>query len=180
MSTWLILNLPEKRCHQLFSAYHFFGEQSVLKVSGLMLSAIRSILLLDTAKRSEYISDQCATIGPIEDAVSAVEPHRKGNRMKNTFMILWAPGPAWVSGKTVRNQPYWAQHAAFMDRHFENGTVVLGGPFADATGSLVIVEAENEHEVADLFASDPFVVHDIFVLSSLKQWLLFLDARRQG
>ena len=97
--------------------------------------------------------------------------------MKNTFMILWAPGPAWVPGKTVREQPYWEQHAAFMDRLFENGTVVLGGPFADATGSLVIVEAENEQEVTDLFARDPFVVHAIFVRSLFKQWLLFLDAR---
>ena len=35
-----------------------------------------------------------------------------------------------------------------MDRLFENGTVVLGGPFADVTGSPVIVEAENESEVA--------------------------------
>lgn len=112
--------------------------------------------------------------------VSTVEPQRKGNRMKNTFMILWAPGPAWVPGKTVREQPYWEQHAAFMDRLFENGTVVLGGPFADATGSLVVVEAENEREVVDWYASDPFVVHNIFVLSSLKQWLLFLDARRKG
>jgi uncharacterized protein len=68
--------------------------------------------------------------------------------MKNTFMILWETGPAWVSGETVRNPPYWEQHAAFMDRLFENGTVVLGGPFADVTGSLVIVEAENESEVA--------------------------------
>jgi uncharacterized protein len=100
--------------------------------------------------------------------------------MKNTFMILWAPGPAWVPGKTVREQPHWAQHATFMDRLFENGTVVLGGPFADATGSLVIVEAENEDEVTDLFAHDPFVVHAIFVPSLLKQWLLFLDARRKA
>jgi hypothetical protein len=46
--------------------------------------------------------------------------------MKNTFIILWA------------------QHAAFMDPLFENGTVVLGGLFADATGSVVVVEAENE------------------------------------
>lgn len=99
--------------------------------------------------------------------------------MKNTFMILWAPGPAWVAGKTVRNQPYWDEHADFMDRLFENGTVVLGGPFADATGSMVIVEAENEDDVADLIANDPFVVHGIFALSSLKQWLLFLDARRK-
>lgn len=100
--------------------------------------------------------------------------------MKNTFMILWAPGPAWVSGKTVRQQPFWAKHAIFMDQLFENGTVVLGGPFADASGSLVIVEAENEQEVADLVARDPFVVHDIFALSSLKQWQLFLDARHKG
>jgi uncharacterized protein len=134
---------------------------------------------LDVAKRDQYIAGQDATIDPIEDVVSAVKLRWKGNKMKNTFMILWAPGPAWVPGKTVREQPYWTQHAAFMDRLFENGTVVLGGPFADATGSLVIVEAENEHEVADMFARDPFVVHAIFVLRSLKQWLLFLDARRK-
>ncbi len=45
--------------------------------------------------------------------------------MKNTFVLLWAPGPAWIEGKTVREQPYWAQHADFMDPLFENGTVVL-------------------------------------------------------
>jgi uncharacterized protein YciI len=99
--------------------------------------------------------------------------------MKNTFVILWAHGPAWIEGKTVREQPYWTEHAAFMDPLFESGMVVLGGPFADGTGSLVIVEAESEQEVADLFMRDPFVVHDIFALSSLKQWLLFLDARRK-
>ena len=100
--------------------------------------------------------------------------------MKNTFVILWAPGPAWVAGKTVREQPYWAEHAAFMDPLFENGMVVLGGPFADGTGSLVVVEAENEQEVADVFALDPFVEHDIFALNGLKQWQLFLDARRKA
>jgi len=100
--------------------------------------------------------------------------------MKNTFIILWGPGPAWVTGKTVREQPFWDQHADFMDRLFENGMVVLGGPFADATGSLVVVEAESEQEVADLIAQDPFVVQGIFVLRSLKQWVLFLDARRKA
>lgn len=118
-------------------------------------------------------------MGRTEQVVSAMALHQKGNSMKNTFIILWKPGSAWVEGKTVREQPYWMQHAAFMDHLFESGMVVLGGPFADATGSLVIVEAENEHEVANLFAHDPFMVHDIFALSSLKQWQLFLDARRK-
>ena len=98
--------------------------------------------------------------------------------MKNTFVILWAPGPAWVLGKTVREKAYWTEHAAFMDRLFENGTVIMGGPFTDVTGSLVLVEAEEENEVRTLFADDPFVVHCIFAPSSLKQWQLFLDARR--
>ncbi len=99
--------------------------------------------------------------------------------MKNTFVILWGHGSAWVEGKTVREQPYWDDHATFMDRLFEDGMVVLGGPFADGTGSMVIVEAESEREVADIFAQDPFLLHDIFALRSLKQWQLFLDARRK-
>ena len=100
--------------------------------------------------------------------------------MKQTFIILWEHGSAWVEGKAVREQPYWEDHATFMDRLFEDGLVVLGGPFADGTGSMVIVEAESEREVADTFAQDPFLLHDIFALRSLKQWTLFLDARRKG
>jgi uncharacterized protein len=99
--------------------------------------------------------------------------------MKNTFVILWAPGAAWKAGKTVREQAYWDEHAEFMDRLFENGTVIMGGPFSDGTGSLVIVEAEEMNEVSSLFANDPFVVHQIFTLRSLKQWQLFLDARQK-
>jgi uncharacterized protein len=97
--------------------------------------------------------------------------------MKSTFMLQWAHGPAWISGKTVREQPFWDDHATFMDALFENGMVVLGGPFADMTGSVVIVEAENEQEVTSIFSQDPFVVHHIFVQGLLKHWLLFLDAR---
>ena len=99
--------------------------------------------------------------------------------MKNTFVILWAPGTAWAAGKTVREQAYWDEHAEFMDRLFEEGTVFMGGPFSDGTGSLVIVEAEDIDEVATLFAKDPFVIHQIFELRSLKQWQLFLDARQK-
>ena len=80
----------------------------------------------------------------------------------------------------MREQPYWEEHATFMDQLFDNGTVILGGPFADATGSMVIVEADTEQEVADLIAQDPFVLQGIFVLKSLKQWLLFLDARSKA
>jgi uncharacterized protein YciI len=99
--------------------------------------------------------------------------------MKNTFVIVWAPGAAWTAGKTVREQAYWDEHATYIDRLFENGTVIMGGPFSDGTGSLLIVEAEEMNEVLTLIANDPFVVHEIFALRDLKQWQLFLDARQK-
>ena len=99
--------------------------------------------------------------------------------MKNTFVIIWAHGAAWVEGKTVREQAYWDEHAEFMDRLFENGTAIMGGPFSDGTGSLVIVEAAEISEVSTLIANDPFVVHQIFALREFKQWQLFLDARQK-
>ena len=99
--------------------------------------------------------------------------------MKNTFVILWAPGAAWTAGKTVREQAYWDEHAEFMDQLFDNGTVIMGVPFSDGTGSLLIVEAEEMNEVLTLVANDPFVVHEIFALRDLKQWQIFLDARQK-
>ena len=100
---------------------------------------------------------------------------------KQTFVILWAAGPVWVPGKTVREQPYWDEHAAFIDPLFEQGIVVMGGPFTDGSGSLLIVEGESEQAAAELFARDPFVIHGIFARASLKhikQWQIFLNAYR--
>jgi len=99
--------------------------------------------------------------------------------MKKTFAIFFSPGPAWRAAKTSREQPYWTEHAAFMEKLFEDGTVILGGPYADYTGLLVIIEALHEEEVQELFGQDPFVVHEIICMSSIHEWLIFLDARHK-
>src|SRR2546427_10617519 len=97
--------------------------------------------------------------------------------MKKNFATFFSPGPAWIAGKTSREQLWWTEHAAFMDKLFEDGTVILGGPYADYTGLLVIVEALHEEEVFELFGGDPFVVNEIVRISSIHEWLIFLDAR---
>jgi len=88
---------------------------------------------------------------------------------KHLHHYLGARSRLGLRARPWREQPYWDQHADFMDQLFENGTVILGGPFADATGSMAMVEAESEQEVADLFARDPFEVQGIFARSHLKQ-----------
>jgi len=100
--------------------------------------------------------------------------------LKKTFVLFFTPGIAWIAGKTSREQPYWTEHAAFMDALFEDGIVIMGGPFADYSSILVVLEASNESEVRELFKRDPFVVQEILYLSSVHEWLVFLDARKKG
>ena len=99
--------------------------------------------------------------------------------LKKTFITIFNPGTNWVAGKTSREQPYWTEHAAFMDALFEDGTVIMGGPFADYSNILVIVEAADENAVHELFRQDPFIVQGILHLSSVHEWLIFLDARKR-
>jgi uncharacterized protein YciI len=101
------------------------------------------------------------------------------SRLQKTFVTIFTPGTHWIAGKTSREQPYWPEHAAFMDALFEEGIVIMGGPFADYSSIVVIIEASDENAVRDLFKQDPFMVQGIFHLSSVHEWLVFLDARKK-
>jgi len=99
--------------------------------------------------------------------------------LKKTFVIFFIPGTTWIAGKTSREQAHWTEHAAFMDALFEDGVVIMGGPYADYSSVMVVLEASDESEVRELFKRDPFVVHGIFRISSVHEWLVFLDARQK-
>ena len=93
---------------------------------------------------------------------------------------MFTPGPNWAAGKGSREQPYWTEHADFMDALFNNGTVIMGGPYADYSNILVIVEAADENAVRDLFRRDPFIEQGILHLANVHEWLIFLDPRKKG
>jgi uncharacterized protein YciI len=93
------------------------------------------------------------------------------------YAAFLRPGSLWNPDKTVREQQFWDEHARFMDALFEQGLIILGGPFADRTGSLVIVEAESAARVREIFRSDPWTERDVLVVADVKEWVIFLDAR---
>jgi uncharacterized protein YciI len=76
--------------------------------------------------------------------------------MSTLFLVFRDPGPSWVPGVPARQQPLWDDHAAFMDGLFEEGRVVLGGPYADCRHALVILEARDTEEALALFRGDPW------------------------
>lgn len=100
-------------------------------------------------------------------------------KTRETFVIFRQSGSGRVQGKGTREQPLWDGHAAFMDKLFDAGKVMLAGPYADGSGALVIVEGEDENEARHIFDADPWVVADILTAGEVKRWHIFLDSRRK-
>jgi uncharacterized protein YciI len=96
------------------------------------------------------------------------------------FLVFRDHGPAWVTGRPTREQPGWEGHARFMDRLFDLGRVVLGGPYADDSRALVIVEASDAAAAREMFREDPWTRDGVLGVAEVVEWRVFLDSRRKG
>ena len=102
-----------------------------------------------------------------------------GGLMKSRFVVISSVGPARDLSKSVREQAFWDEHAAFIDRLVEAGIILLGGPLLDqsaqATGALLIVTAADEVEARDRLKDDPWFEKGILKLESISRWDVFID-----
>ena len=98
--------------------------------------------------------------------------------MKNTFIAISSAGPNRDPSKGTREQPFWDQHAAFIDQLVAEGFVLMGGPLVDEGGAVLIVNAEDENEVRAKLKSDPWFETGILRLESIKRWQIFIDERK--
>ena len=90
------------------------------------------------------------------------------------MFVRFRAGPTWTSGPP-EEQPGWEDHAAFVDGLVERGTMVMGGPLADYSGSLSLLQNVGEDEARELLAGDPFVANGVFVLEDVRGWNVYVD-----
>ncbi|MDQ2981181.1 MAG: hypothetical protein M3R26_02505 [Actinomycetota bacterium] len=95
--------------------------------------------------------------------------------MSQRLLVTFRTGPGWTGG-TSREQPDWDAHAAFIDALVERSTIVMGGPFDDYSGAMLLLEGVGADEVRSIFADDPFVKNGVFVLDEAREWTIFVDA----
>jgi uncharacterized protein len=98
--------------------------------------------------------------------------------MKNTFVAISSAGPARDFSKGTREQPFWDEHAAYVDQLVAEGFILMGGPLVDEGGSLLIFNAEDENEVREKLKNDPWMINGILKLESVKRWQIFIDNRK--
>jgi uncharacterized protein YciI len=73
------------------------------------------------------------------------------------FAALFDHGPNWEHGKTVYEQGAPIEgHLESMRRRFDEGSLLLGGPFEDG-GGIAVLDATDETAATQLMDADPAV-----------------------
>jgi uncharacterized protein YciI len=92
------------------------------------------------------------------------------SNMKSTFIAIYKPGPAWLPGKPLSEQPL-REHGKYMFDLFSKNALKFAGPFLDDSGGAAVFEAAGEAEAKAIVANDPAVVSRVFVVE-LHPWRL--------
>ena len=74
------------------------------------------------------------------------------------FVVIYTPGPALQTGKTVTEQPFFREHVKYLHQVFAARQLLMGGAFLDNQGGLGILDVANEAQARDIVAHDPFVL----------------------
>jgi uncharacterized protein YciI len=95
------------------------------------------------------------------------------------FLVFRKPGPGWVEGRGTREQPLWDEHAAFVDRLFEQGRIVMAGPFSDGR-AMIVMNADDAGQAEEMFRDDPWAPAGILVADEIREWTVFVDRERRA
>jgi uncharacterized protein len=80
------------------------------------------------------------------------------------FVIIGHDGP---NGAALR-AAVRPRHLAYVGPLAESGKMLIGGPFTDGTGSLMIVDMESEAAVGEFARNDPYAREGVFERVEIK------------
>jgi uncharacterized protein YciI len=97
------------------------------------------------------------------------------------YAVTRVAGPAWTDGG-IAAQAGVDDHATFMNGLAGEGFVLFAGPLAGTESgrlrALVIVNADNEHEIRRRLANDPWARSQHLKITSIEPWNIFVGSDR--
>jgi uncharacterized protein YciI len=95
-------------------------------------------------------------------------------KMKDVrYVVLHRPGPAWMAGKSMFEQPGVRAHVEHYRTWLESGKLQLGGPHLDGAGGGMMIPSAGvqEADVQAFAAADP-AVKDGTLVAEVRPWLI--------
>jgi uncharacterized protein YciI len=84
-------------------------------------------------------------------------------------------GGPWDFSKDMREQDGWPEHAAYMDRMFDDGFLLLAGPLEGGRDVLWVVKAESKEQIRERMAEDPWSPSGMLTPVRIEEWDIVLD-----
>jgi uncharacterized protein YciI len=107
-----------------------------------------------------------AVVGAPTLAASAAAP-------PTYFVLTHAPGPNWDHAKGFREQPGVEAHLGYMSGYADKGRIVMGGPFLDNSGGMMIFDVATLDDARAIAEADPTVKSGLLTVT-VKPWLAVL------
>lgn len=89
------------------------------------------------------------------------------------FVLTHSPGPLWDHAKGFREQPGVAAHLGYMSGYADKGRIVMGGPFLDNSGGMMIFDVATLDDARAIAEADPTVKSGLLTVT-VKPWLAVL------
>lgn len=123
-------------------------------------------------------SQAAAGATPSSADAAATAGNSAAAKTQPTFLCVYRPGPGWLPGKSLSEQPL-REHGRYMLDLYRRGVLRFAGPFADGSGGAVLFAVDDLTAAKTIVAADPAVVAQTFSYE-LRQWsLVDWDARAQ-
>ena len=90
---------------------------------------------------------------------------------KTYYVLFHTPGPIWAEGVGFREQPGIGEHVSYMFSFVESGKLVIGGPFLDDSGGMMVLRAEGMEEAEQIANADPSVQKGLLKVH-VKEWFV--------
>jgi uncharacterized protein YciI len=87
------------------------------------------------------------------------------------YALFHTPGPNWAAGVGFREQPGVVEHVQYMAQFQETGQMVIGGPFLDDTGGMMVLEIESQEAAEEIATADPSVKSGLLAVE-VKPWMV--------
>lgn len=94
----------------------------------------------------------------------------KADTKQILYTIKYRRGQNYDCTKSIYEQDF-AEHRRYMQKLFDNGKLVLAGPFIDNSGGQIIIKVDSEDEAINTMQNDPGVLKDIFI-GELHPWYI--------
>lgn len=78
------------------------------------------------------------------------------------YAALVRPGPTWLANQEAGRRNDMTRHVEYVTRMRAEGKLVLGGPFADGAGGLLVYRADSIEQARQFMDADPATVEKVF------------------